>query len=426
LQDFDDKKITSGMSGYLRQELRELETLDEITKLRFEGKIPSSVAGIYRRRLLRSYYAWKTDHRDPVHFHPSIRWKPEMGPRVPEAVTYSDWKPSIIASNKRKNAVVDVDAIATVPVQRPAKKIKITQKENNKNTVPGSEAIRSTSVQPFGFIWDSINYSCSYDSLFTILVNVWTSDRNRWHNVFPAVSTPLGKFSDELALALDGHQMLEHSRDTMRAYLHGRSNFAANDFPYGHRSTSIDRLANGLFPENKGHGTGKQSCLKCGMEDPETYEVFHNFMSAGLGRNEVHPNGVPLSIWMDRNFRKGQTGCRICTGAARRNYMRMEYTLHSVPELMIILLDHNNLTFDRTLTFRVQGQEVRLQLRGIIYGGFGHFTSRVVQSDGTVWFHDGMTTRRQCIREFRYEDADKLALHTCRERRAIAVVYARP
>ncbi|KAJ6528834.1 hypothetical protein B0H19DRAFT_894291, partial [Mycena capillaripes] len=52
VQGFDSKKITSGMSGYLRQELRELEILDEITKLRFEGRLPRSVTGLYRRRLI--------------------------------------------------------------------------------------------------------------------------------------------------------------------------------------------------------------------------------------------------------------------------------------------------------------------------------------------------------------------------------------
>jgi hypothetical protein len=59
------------MNGYLRQKLRELEVLDEITRLRYEGKLPRSATGLYRRRLIRSFYAWKSDHRDPVHFSSS-------------------------------------------------------------------------------------------------------------------------------------------------------------------------------------------------------------------------------------------------------------------------------------------------------------------------------------------------------------------
>ncbi|KAJ7933339.1 hypothetical protein B0H13DRAFT_1592378, partial [Mycena leptocephala] len=57
-----------------------------ITKLKYEGKLPRSVTGLYRRRLLRSYAAWKTDHRDPPHFHPAMKWNKTMGPRIPDAV----------------------------------------------------------------------------------------------------------------------------------------------------------------------------------------------------------------------------------------------------------------------------------------------------------------------------------------------------
>ena len=38
VQGFDPKIITGGASGYLRQEFRELELLDEITKLKYEKK----------------------------------------------------------------------------------------------------------------------------------------------------------------------------------------------------------------------------------------------------------------------------------------------------------------------------------------------------------------------------------------------------
>jgi hypothetical protein len=40
---FDASKITSGMSGYLWQELRELEILDDITQLRFDACYPNTL-----------------------------------------------------------------------------------------------------------------------------------------------------------------------------------------------------------------------------------------------------------------------------------------------------------------------------------------------------------------------------------------------
>ena len=45
LQGFDPRKITGKCSGALRQEFRELEILDEITRFRYEGKLSIKVYG---------------------------------------------------------------------------------------------------------------------------------------------------------------------------------------------------------------------------------------------------------------------------------------------------------------------------------------------------------------------------------------------
>jgi hypothetical protein len=54
-------KITKGIHGYLWQEFRELELLNEITRLRYEGELPSHVKGINRREMIYTYRAWKGD-----------------------------------------------------------------------------------------------------------------------------------------------------------------------------------------------------------------------------------------------------------------------------------------------------------------------------------------------------------------------------
>ena len=59
VQSFSPRLITCGASGYLRQEFRELELLDEITKLRYEGKLPDHIQGKFRNLLIRAYQTWK-------------------------------------------------------------------------------------------------------------------------------------------------------------------------------------------------------------------------------------------------------------------------------------------------------------------------------------------------------------------------------
>ena len=52
LQGFDPWKITGKCSGALCQEFHKLEILDDITKLRYEGKLSSKVYGNIRNTLI--------------------------------------------------------------------------------------------------------------------------------------------------------------------------------------------------------------------------------------------------------------------------------------------------------------------------------------------------------------------------------------
>ncbi|KAJ7611959.1 hypothetical protein B0H17DRAFT_906243, partial [Mycena rosella] len=49
--------------------------------------------------------------------------------------------------------------------------------------------------------------------------------------------------------------------------------------------------------------------------------------------------------------------------------------------------------------FDCSGTLIKMRLRGVIYGGQDHFTCRFFDQTGCMWFHDGITTGRQCIQE---------------------------
>ncbi|EEB99865.1 hypothetical protein MPER_00346, partial [Moniliophthora perniciosa FA553] len=68
-------KITGGLKGSnLRQEYRELELLDEITKRRYESSLPPSVYGNTRNSLIRSFRAYVGEDYVPPNVHKTIRW----------------------------------------------------------------------------------------------------------------------------------------------------------------------------------------------------------------------------------------------------------------------------------------------------------------------------------------------------------------
>lgn len=68
--------------------------------------------------------------------------------------------------------------------------------------------------------------------------------------------------------------------------------------------------------------------------------------------------------------------------------------------------------------------KVNYRLRGIVYYGNYHFTSRIISENGTVWYHDGQTTASRCTREGSLIDAD-IDLHSCKGKAMKLVIYAR-
>ncbi|KAJ6562187.1 hypothetical protein B0H19DRAFT_1068860 [Mycena capillaripes] len=363
VQGFSEKKITSGMSGYLRQELRELEILDEITKLRYEGRLPGSVTGLYRRRLIRSYYAWKSDHRDPAHFHPAMKWEPSMGQRVPENVTYTDWRPTVQGISKRKNRAEELGEATQRAKRTRMEQEGLKEQERISHEVADTRRDLVPRVKPLGLIWDSKDYSCGYDAIYTILGNLWAEDPARWTASFAYLSGHLG----ELRLL------------PIRAELHL------------HRSDSRFNIAIEVLWNRK----AKLFC-------------------------------VHLKDWLAGYLAKGREGCPSCVSSGRRTRLRMNVTLRDVPSIMLIDINHGKLIFDEELTFNLSGTPVILKLRGIIYGGQGHFTCRLIGRDGSMWFHDGITTGSNCIQEGNIRSLDdKLVLHSCGEKRVECVIYAR-
>ena len=68
LQGFNSKHTTGGCLGALRQEFRELELLDKITRLRYVGKLPANVSGNTRNDLITSFRSWKGNQYVPSLF----------------------------------------------------------------------------------------------------------------------------------------------------------------------------------------------------------------------------------------------------------------------------------------------------------------------------------------------------------------------
>jgi hypothetical protein len=84
----------------LRQEFRELEILDEITKLRYEDKLPDHIQGNFGKPLIRAYKKWKgTDYVPPLTHH-ALKWSVKDPLSFLPVVTNAPWQ--IIDKKKKK------------------------------------------------------------------------------------------------------------------------------------------------------------------------------------------------------------------------------------------------------------------------------------------------------------------------------------
>jgi hypothetical protein len=86
----------------------------------------------------------------------------------------------------------------------------------------------------------------------------------------------------------------------------------------------------------------------------------------------------------------------------------------TIPSMLVFEINSRNIKISKTLKFEQEGETVVLNVRGLIYHGDFHFTSRII---GT----DGMTTGSSRENE---GDLEKLSL-TCKGKKLILVVYAR-
>ena len=53
----------------------------------------------------------------------------------------------------------------------------------------------------------------------------------------------------------------------------------------------------------------------------------------------------------------------------------------------------------KKITIKSEAGPVILPIHGAIYYNGNHFVSRLISPTGEVWYHDGIETKRQCIRE---------------------------
>ncbi|KAI0788948.1 hypothetical protein BC629DRAFT_1273090, partial [Irpex lacteus] len=185
----------------LRQEFRELELLDEITELRFNRKLPAGVGGTARNYLISSYRKAKGVLYVPKAMPCSLQWSNDDEYVIEDPFEEAAWE--II--DRKKKAQESRDAARTSKDDSSKSEARSQHKRTDPqrfvvakgtsklaatSTVQGERltkkrktATNHNTALVERLIWNSNTYSCAFDSLFTILLQVMNNGTENWNEL---------------------------------------------------------------------------------------------------------------------------------------------------------------------------------------------------------------------------------------------------
>jgi|HubBroStandDraft_4_1064222.scaffolds.fasta_scaffold23305_3 hypothetical protein len=189
-----------------------------MVSMQYEESIPESakVNSHCHNILISQFHQWKGLNYVPTHVHPAISWSPSDPFPLSPGVNDSKW---ILVDKKNTKPQKANDVSTFVPAR--TTKHKSIEAECD---LPKAKKLKPA-VQPLilsqgppGLIWDGKNFSCAYDSLFTVLHNIWSSNPNAWSTFFQGANQYLSALSNGFNMHLHERMSLEGARDDVLNY----------------------------------------------------------------------------------------------------------------------------------------------------------------------------------------------------------------
>ena len=423
LQGFDARKIMSGASGALCQEFRELELLDDIGRLRYIGKLPSSVFGDRRNTLIGSFREWKGKHYVPQGVHKAIRWG-KADPFMESTSGDFSWhileKPSTaskaIVDKKLSDPIKDTELVSP-PFTSTSIMGNLKRKLDSQEFAPTCQQKKKKMAHiihntpditfdiPMGTQWR--NNSCAYDAVVSSLFSIWKDDPILHLKSFKDLNDQyLGSMADGFTRHVTGEFTLNDVRDFIRRKLQ-RS--APNNFSWG-EETSVHCVLDHLLNSQKPIISSRLDCPNNHSVD-RVQRVLHNcFVSA--------PADLAGSIQEKIDTFSSTMGskCQFCESLLVRTF-----TFIHNPFLLAFDVSANVDIIDKSLVLPVNGNNYMYSLRSIMYYGDNHFTSHIITPAGLIWFHDGIETGTSMEYEGNISSVENLSV--CRSEPATAAIY---
>ncbi|PPQ73943.1 hypothetical protein CVT24_012551 [Panaeolus cyanescens] len=199
LRDFPVAKITGGLDGSLRQEFRELNYLDEITRLQYEGELPSDIIDVTRHLTISNYRKWRGNTLEKS-WHPALQGDDEdplppnpahtgqlvhttdnrvLSDNIAKEPLHQISEGSQLSNGTRKRKRVDTHSVPMKKTRSLQKLPDILVLENDNSDVSSSPNDNVVG-KICGPLWDPVDHSCAFDSWTFILYTLWLTSPSSW------------------------------------------------------------------------------------------------------------------------------------------------------------------------------------------------------------------------------------------------------
>ncbi|PPQ72163.1 hypothetical protein CVT24_002414 [Panaeolus cyanescens] len=386
LRDFPVDKITGGLDGSLRQEFRELNYLDEITRLQYEDQLPSDIIALTRPLTIANYRRWKGNSLENT-WHPSLQGGDEhpledtcervAGIANAQAcktatkgiVPTKDANNVEVKKTKRKN---NNDPTGT------CKRRKILQTRDMGHAICDDdieltvEQVDNGQLNLCGPQWDANDHSCAFDSWSFIFYSLWLTSPSTW-SALKHQSALLNTIHAELPIInkLAPESGLIQFRDLWRSE-------ARRTNPTNYMATNrlVDIVGLSMHIQGFVRPSIRTKCRHC-----SSVFVPPSFSTLCIGSFMTLERFASVQAFIDVAHEK-VCDCLFC-GAPM-------YNLHTYPSSLCLQIIHSPAIQIDPIVL-IPGSDLRYRLCGIVYYANAHFTSRAILPNNSIYYHDGLS-----------------------------------
>jgi hypothetical protein len=232
-----------------------------------------------------------------------------------------------------------------------------------------------------------------------------------WSKFFNSVNTYMSELADGFKKYNEDRNTIEQARDNVRHCLY---RLDKDMFPMGHSFISVTDLILVLAQSSTSIAKISQECIHCDKVSSEK-ELSSYFIELQISTLNIQSSDSVADVIRRFLNMKTLKKCKDCNNEIYKNIY-----FNNMPYILFIHLPYTSVK----ISIKFKLNNVLFKLRGIVYHGDYHYTARLMSSDGSVWYHDGMNNGNLTSAEGNFQSGFKRStLNTCKGKNVCILVY---